>query len=179
MACAEAGVPFSSFPFINGMAEAMDGEKSASAGRVLVKAAHDLMLATGRQYEAPTFHLRLVIKSAHWNQHCQDIADHVTRVLKLLEPMQKQAFGAGDATALLGGGARGALYGSMGLGGGLGALYWLLSRHANQDESDAESMQHQLHYYNSLSRELSDSMRRKYDYDVSKQPTTHKPNVIA
>ncbi len=142
LGCVEMGVPPKGFAFVEGLAEAMTGEKSASAGRVLVKAARDLMCATGYGHTAPSFHLHFVYKSADWNEHCQDVADHVTRTLKVLEPMQKQAFGVGDAMAAGGLAGRGALYGSMGLGSGLGALYWLLSRHANQDDSDIESMQH-------------------------------------
>jgi len=163
LGCAEMGVAPESFSVLEGIAETMD--KSSSAERLLVKAAYDLMVATGREFEAPTYHLRFVAKAAHWSDHCREIAGHVARTLKVLEPMQKQAFSLGDAGGAAMLGLRGLGYGSLGLGAGLGSLYWLLSRHANQDDADIESMKHQVHYYNQLSKELNDSMRRKYRYE--------------
>lgn len=165
MGCAEMGVMPESFHIVEGIASGMDGAKSASAGRLVVKAARDVLVATGRGYSAPSFHLYFVAKSADWNRHCQDVTDHVVRVLKVLEPMQKQAFTVPDAIGAAGLAGRGALYTSLGLGGGLGTLYWLLNRHATQDDSDAESMKHQIHYYHQLSNELDDSLRRKYHYE--------------
>jgi hypothetical protein len=165
LGCAEMGVMPESFHVVEGIADAMSGEKSASAGRLIVKAARDVMVATGRGYSAPAFHLYFILKSADWNTHCQEVTNHIVRTLKVLEPMHKQALTIPDALGAAGLAGRGALYSSLGLGGGLGTLYWLLNRHANQDDADVESMKHQIHYYHQLSNELDDSLRRKYHYE--------------
>ncbi len=175
LGCAEMGVAPKDFPFVDGLAQALTGEESGKVGRVLVKAARDIMCATGHGNEAPSFHLHFVYKSADWNTHCQDVADHVAQVLTLLKPLEKKASNlVGNLEGAVGLGVKGVGYGALGAGGLLGSLYWLLSRHATQDESDAASMQHQVDYYNNLSRELSDSMKRKYQYDQESQPTARK-----
>ncbi len=165
LGCAEMGVAPESFSVLEGIAETMDKSASSSAERLLVKAAYDLMVDKGYEFAAPTYHLRFVAKSAYWNDHCREIANHIVRTLRVLEPMQKQALSLSDAGGAAMLGLRGLGYGSLGLGAGLGSLYWLLSRHANQDDADIESMKHQVHYYNQLSKELNDSMRRKYRYE--------------
>jgi hypothetical protein len=175
LGCAEMGVAPKDFPFVDGLAQALTGEESEKVGRLLVKAARDVMCATGHGKEAPSFHLHFVYKSADWNTHCQEVADHVAQVLTVLHPLEKKASSmAGNLAAGAGLGLKGVGYGALGAGGGLGALYWLLSRHATQDDADSASMQHQIDYYNNLSRELSDSMKRKYQYDQESQPPARK-----
>lgn len=154
--------------FCTGVSDAWDSEEGGPMARLLVKAARDLLVATGRGQTAPAYHLHLITKTASWHSHCRDVADHVAKVMKATWDFTKQA----SLKDIVGGGTflgRGALYSAMGLGGGLGALYWLLSRHANQDASDMEAMRHQIKYYNQLSSELEDSMRRKYRYDRGEQ----------
>ena len=170
IACVEAGIAPHVLPQMEGAAAVLQGEKMASAGRLIAKAAYDVMQVCGRGNEAPAFHLRFIAKSADWNTHYQEVVDHVVRTLKVLEPLQKQASIVPDVVSGLGLAGRTALYGSLGAGAGLGSLYWLLSRHANQDDSDIEAMNRQVHYYDQLSKELSDSMKRKYHYDRKQQP---------
>ena len=155
--------------FCEGVSDLWDSEEGAPAARLMIKGARDLLIATGRGQTAPAFHLHFISKSADWNTHCREVADHVASVFKFMDDFTKEGSAVRD---LLGGGTflgRGAMYGAMGLGGGLGALYWLLSRHANQDSADMEAKEHQIKYYNQLSRELEDSMRRKYRYDRGNQ----------
>ena len=146
------------------------------AGRLLLKYAHDVLVATGRGRGAPAFHLHFLTKSAAWDYHAKEMAAHVANVLEVLEPMRKQAmmvahpFGVPALVETAGMLGRAGVMGAMGLGGGAGALYWLLSRHANQDTADMEAMKNQTDYYHQLSRELDDSMRRKYRYERHQQP---------
>ena len=171
----EMGVNPDSEAFCEGVSEVWDSEAGAPAARLLVKAARDLMIATGRGGSAPAYHLHFISKSADWNLHCREVANHVASILKVMEDGVKEG---STIRNLIGGGTvlgRGALYGALGLGGGLGALYWLLSRHANQDSADMEAMNHQIKYYNQLSHELEDSMRRKYRYDRGSQTQPDEP----
>lgn len=153
--------------YIEAQAKVWDAE-GGPAGRLLIKAARDVLIATGAGHTAPAFHLHFLAKSADWNTHSKEVAADIARVLEIFEPHRKEAF-VKDLTGAGMAGARGALLGSMALGGGLGSLYWLLSRHSNQDNADIEAMQRQVEYYNELSRELQDSMRRKYRYDRGEQ----------
>lgn len=139
------------------------------AGRLLIKAARDLLIAQGRGQSAPAFHLHFLCKSSAWDTHSKEVAAAVAEVLDVCEPMRKEAFGAKDVLGASGALGRGALLGSLGLGGGLGALYWFLSRHSNQDDAETEAMSNQVKYYDELARELEDSMRRKYRYDRGTQ----------
>lgn len=149
------------------------------AARLMFKAARDLLVATGRGQSAPAYHLHFLSKSASWDVHAKEVASHVAQVIDVLGPMHKQAFNVRDVAGAGGLMGRGALLGSMMLGGGLGTLYWLLSRHSNQDAADIESMQNQVNYYNELSKELEDSMRRKYRYDRGTQPSRPGANPSA
>jgi len=163
----ERGYNPDAMDYINAQAAVWDAE-GGPAGRLLLKAARDVLVATGAGQTAPAFHLHFLSKSADWNTHSKEVAAEVVRVLEIFEPHRKEAF-VRDLTGAVGTGARGALLGSAALGGGLGALYWMMSRHANQDSADIEAMQRQVEYYNELSRELQDSMRRKYRYDRGDQ----------
>ena len=152
------------FNYIKGQAEVWDAE-GGPAGRLMLKAARDVLIATGRGHTAPAFHLNFLCKMGSWDPHTREVAQHVAQLLEVLRPHEKRAFGLRDALSAGGLAGRGALLGSVGLGGGLGALYWLLSRHANQDSADISAMQNQVDYYRELGRELEDSMRRKYRYE--------------
>lgn len=150
--------------YIEGSNAVWDREGGPS-GRLLIKAAHDLLVATGRGRTAPAWHLHFLTKMSDWDAHSKEVAEHIGQVMEVLEPMRKQAFNVSDAIGAGGTVGRAALLTSLAAGGGLGSLYWLLSRHSNQDSSDIESMQNQVNYYNELSKEVEDSMRRKYRYE--------------
>lgn len=164
----EHGYNPSAMHFIKAAAERWDAE-GGPAARLVFKAARDLLTATGRQYSAPAFHFHFLSKSADWNDHAKEVVTLVAQVVEVMSPMHKQAFNIKDVTSAAGLAGRGALLGSVGLGAGLGSLYWLLSRHSNQDDADIEAMRKQVDYYHSLSKELEDSMRRKYRYDRGDQ----------
>lgn len=153
---------------ISGAVQVWDRD-GGPAGRLLTKAARDLLIATGRGHTAPAFHLHFLCKSANWDLHAQEVAQEIAQVLEVCDDLRKEAFSLKDIPAAGGAVGRGALLGSMGLGGGLGALYWLLSRHSNQDDAEVEAMSNQVRYYDNLARELEDSMRRKYRYDRGNQ----------
>ena len=166
MGAAESGIAPGSISFLQGVSAKVASSESAPVlGRSIAKLGHDILASSGRKHSAPAAHLRLVsmTKNADWNAGHQDAVDHVIRTLRVLEPLKKQAFS--DALGAAGLAARGVGYGSVGLGAGLGALYFLLSRHSNQDSADLESMQRQIDYYNELGKELDDSMRRRYRYN--------------
>jgi hypothetical protein len=141
MACAEAGVSPQSYETVAGMTKCASADW-APAGRLVIKAAKDAMEATGYGRTAPCIHLRLLCKeAADWSTHHDDVFLHVIRTVKVLEPLCKQAFS--DVMSGLGTAGRLGMYLPAGVGAGLGSLYWLLSRHANQDSADTESMAHQ------------------------------------
>lgn len=171
MACAEHQVPAEQFPHITGMAVKMASAEAAPAQRLLVKAAHACLVFCKQAHTAPAFHLSLVAEQPVWNDHCREVAQQVSQTLQVLEPMHKQAFA--EVSDGIGAAGRGALYGSVGAGAGVGALYWLLSRHANQEAEDIESKKNQVRYYHNLSRELNDGMRRKYHYDPQVDSEEH------
>ena len=178
LGCAEHQVAVTSFPFIQGMAKRANSPDNGPAGRALIKAAHDVMVACGYENTAPRMHLLLVAEQPAWNPHCQDVMNHVAGVLQVMAPMEKVAFS--DVMSGIGTAARGVGYGSIGAGAGLGALYWLLSRHVTQDDADIEAKQQQADYYHSLSRELKDSMDRKYRYTSveNAKPKRRQPQVV-
>lgn len=164
--------------YIKAAAEVWD-ENGGPAARLLFKAARDLFIATGREHCAPAFHLHFLSKSADWNTHAKEVAQHLVQTMEVLEPMRKQAFSLKDVASAGALAGRGALLGSVGAGAGLGSLYWMLSRHSNQDNADIEAMQKQVQYYRELSKELEDSMRRKYRYDRGQQPAAGNTAVAA
>jgi len=170
----ERGYNPADMDYIKAQAEVWDRE-GGPAGRLLIKAARDVMVATGRGHTAPAFHLHFLSKSADWNEHAKEVALNVAQILEIFDPMRKQAFNLRDVGSAGLAAGKGALLGSMALGGGLGALYWMLSRHANQDTADIEAMQRQVDYYDELGRELEDSMRRKYRYDRGTQQPASAP----
>lgn len=159
----ESGMTPAALSFCHGQNQKLARDTTGKIGRVLVREAHAVMQATKFANSAPSFHLKFVADSKDWTSHHQEVADDVTRVFALLRPMKKKAF-MPDAVAGAGLAARGLAGASLGTGAGLGALYWLLSRHSNQDSADLESMQHQIDYYNDLGKELDHSMRRKHRY---------------
>lgn len=168
MACAGLGVNPSEYTFRKGAAAAHE-QNPGAVGRAILKTAHEIMCFTGRGATAAAFHLDLITKSADWHPQFQETADTVIRALIATKAFQKQAFHAGDLTAAVGSLAKGVGYGSLGAGAGAGSLYWLLSRHAKQDDADIAAKQQQLDYYNQLSSEIQDAMNRKYQY-AAKQP---------
>jgi hypothetical protein len=174
----EHGYSPDDFDYIKSQAAVWDRE-GGPAGRLLIKAARDVMVATGRGQTAPAFHLHFLSKSADWNEHTKEVARDVAEILEIFDPMRKQAFKLPDVVGAGAAAGKGALLGSMALGGGLGSLYWLLSRHANQDSADIEAMQRQVNYYDELGRELEDSMRRKYRYERGNQQPSGAPTQVA
>lgn len=160
--------------YIKAAAEVWDKDGGPSA-RLLFKAARDLFIATGRPHCAPAYHLHFLSKSASWDEHAKEVAQLVVQTMEVLEPMRKQAMSLKDVVGAGTLAGRGALLGSIGAGAGLGSLYWMLSRHSNQDNADIEAMQKQVQYYRELSKELEDSMRRKYRYDRGQQPAAAEP----
>jgi hypothetical protein len=164
LGCSEAGVAPDSLPYLEGFATKLASSDHASViGRRLADLGYQALCRSGREFTAPAFHLRMVKEAKDWSPHHQEVVDDVTRTVMALEPLKKMAFS--DAMSGAGLALKGIGYGSLGLGAGAGALYWLLSRHANQDSADLEAMQKQVEYYNELGRELEESMRRKYRYD--------------
>lgn len=163
IASAEHSSPVHQIHVVTGMAEKMASEKSASVGRLLCKAAHAAMVFSKQGHTAPAMHLKLISEHSDWNTHSREVVGQVSRTLELLEPMAKEAF----TEALEGAGTvgRGLGYASVGAGAGAGALYWLLSRHANEEAANLQAKKKQVDYYHNLSRELNESMRRKYHYD--------------
>lgn len=165
LACSEFTLDAGAISFCEGRATKFASVDGAPAGRLILKMASQILEATGRGQTAPAHHLRnlMATKEASSASHFQEVVDHVTGVMHALEPMSKRAFT--DAAGAAGLAGRAGLYGSVGLGTGLGALYWLLSRHSSQDSADLESMQNQVDYYQQLGAELEDSMRNKYRYN--------------
>ena len=168
--CLEYGFSPRSIDYIEGAASrGVDG----GVGRQLFKAAHDIMSITGRGSSAPALHLMMLSKQADWTLHSDEVFRDISRLLLASQPMEKAAFSG--AASLANTGAKALTTGTLAGGAGLGALYFMLNRHATQDEADSEAMQHQVDYYNHLSRELEDSMRRKYHYDQGSNATRRAP----
>lgn len=160
-------VPAHRMPFVEGAMTKLASADGAAVERLLVKAAHACMFFSDMGHLAPAMHLKLVSDQSHWGPHCEEVATNVSRALSVLEPMHKQAFA--EITEGIGAGTKGLGYASLGAGAGLGSLYWLLSRHANQEAANLEASKKQIEYYHQLSRELNHSMRRKYHYDPASQ----------
>lgn len=171
LACIENGVDPRDFSRIEGMAKAAS-QNPGPVGRMIAKAAYDVMATCGRAHTAPANHLLMISKQASWCPQFQDVVDEVQRTLFVLLPLEKRAFqvSGGDVLGALGSVGKGIGYGSLLAGGGLGALYWLLNRHSTQDESDIEAMKQQADYYQQLTRELEHNLRRKYNYNPSQNP---------
>lgn len=166
LGCVEMGIAPSELAICSGLARAWD-QNGEPAQRLIVKSAHDLMVVTGHGHTAPAIHLRLVVESPEWSPHSREVAEHVVHTLMANDQLEKMASGVpsvisggGDILKALG-------YGSLGVGAGLGGLYYLLSRHANQEEADTEAKKHQVDHYDRLARELNESLRRKYRYTPS------------
>lgn len=236
-ACAEAGISPDFIPQLEGAFPTLSSPDAEPIGRLLLKGAAEVMRLSQYGGTAPALHLKLAATDPVWTEHSQELADHVSSVLQVLEPleravgleaaMEKQALnkwemladsgktrdrilsqgpnriaeaakwrlspsgresratenfiknhpwngarksssflkpGVEDAMELAGTGARTLGYGAVGAGGLLGALLWGLKRHSQQENADQESMKKQIGYYHNLSKELHESLGRKYDY---------------
>jgi len=164
MACAERGIKLDQFPTLLGVAK-QAAENPGTIGRLIAKAAAELMTQTGLGNTAPAIHLALIAKQANWIPQHQEAVNIVLTCLEALRPMEKQAGLADHAIGGLESAVKGVGYGALGLGAGAGALWWMLSRHALENEAKQKAQQNQIDYYNQLSSEISDQMRRKYGYD--------------
>lgn len=162
IACAEHTSPVNQLRVVEGMAEKMASADSAPVCRLLCKVAHEAMVFSDQGHTAPAMHLKLASEQG-WSTHLQDISEHVAQTIHLLEPMAKEAFA--EMMDGAGAGARALAYGSVGAGAGAGALYWLLNRHANEEDAALQAKKKQIDYYHNLGKELNESMRRKYHYD--------------
>jgi len=169
MVCAERNIRLDQLPALLGVAK-VASENPGPIGRLVAKAAAELMTQTGQGNSAPAIHLALIAKQANWIPQHQDAVNIVLGCLEALRPMEKQSF---DLGSLAGAGeslAKGVGYGTLGAGIGAGTLWWLLSRHALQNDAKQKAQQGQIDYYNQLSSEIQDQMRRRYGY-TEPQPT--------
>lgn len=175
MACAERNVRPDAFPTLVGIAKEAS-TNPGPIGRLIAKAAASVMTECGRGNTAPAIHLALISKQANWVPQYQETINLVLDCIKMLEPMEKAAFNVGDAVGAGESIAKGVGYGTLGAGMGAGALWWLLSRHALQNDSKEKAMQGQVDYYNQLSSELEDQLKRRYGYNdpANKPPTDPK-----
>lgn len=167
--CASRRIPLANFVKLAGVAERFDSPDAVPAKRLIIKAAHDLMICCGDEATAPAFHLQLLSEMPKWSSHAEDVCRTVVQTCATVQTLEKRAF----EDVLSGAGALGRTIGYTGMAGGagLGALYWMLSRHATQDEADIEGKKQQAQYYDRLNRDLQDSMRRKYRYSGDARPT--------
>jgi hypothetical protein len=175
-ACFDHGVDPSRFHVWEAQAKRASAANGA-VGRRLLKRAFAVLVLAGRAKSAAAQHLRLAAALPEWNDHCQELTDDVCRVLRALQPFAKQAFAdtlEGAHAALKGG-----WYAALGAGAGLGSLYWLLARHANQDDADVEATRNQAYYYQDLGREIEDTLRRKYNYTGYQKPDAQRHAPIS
>jgi hypothetical protein len=167
-ACAEAGISPDFIPQLEGAFPKLASAEAEPIGRLLLQGASEVMRLSQYGSTAQALHLKLAAASPVWTEHSQDLADHVSEVLRVLEPLEKGASflrpGVEEIGDLAGTGARALGYGAVGAGAGLGALLWALKRHSQEEQTDQESLKKQIGYYHNLSKEMHDSMRRKYDY---------------
>ena len=147
---------------IAAVAHRMASPDAAPAKRLVIKSAHDVMTICGGEFTAPAQHLKILHDLPGWSTHAQDVYETVVKSCALAETLEKRAFA--DTVEGVGSLAKGIGYAGIAGGAGLGALYWMLARHANQGDADVESKKHQLAYYNRLNAELKDSLQRKYQY---------------
>ncbi len=143
--------------------------------RLLLKMAHAVLQVTNAGDSAPAHHLRILHETPGWSKHASEVAGLVASTIMMLKPVEEEQFRKTAFSDLMSaGGQAGKMlgYGSLGAGAGLGALYWLLSRHATQDEADIEGMTRQVDYYDELGRNLQESMRRNYRYDKEQNAVT-------
>jgi len=176
MACAEHGIKPSHFAFISGVAKQASTDRGP-IGRLIAQTATNMLVECGLGNTAPAIHLAMVSKQADWHPQFQETIGIVLSAIEALKPMEKQAFNLGDVAGGAESLAKGVGYGTLGAGVGAGALWWLLSQHALQEDAKAKAMQGQVDYYNQLSSEISDQMRRRYGYGQDPQngkPTTKR-----
>lgn len=164
MGCLEMDISPDELNAISGCAQMWD-RHGEPAQRLLLKAANDLLCSTGLVFTAPAFHIRTVLETP-WSVHSRELAEDVVRTSMAMEQLDKQASAIPQLLETGGSALKGLGYTSLGAGAGLGSLYWMLSRHANQEDADNEAKKHQVEHYERLSRELQDSMRRKYRYTL-------------
>ena len=169
----EHGMPLNIRPELEGFA------KQASAcqetwGRPILRLAARLLESAGMEKSAARFHLRL-LNEQPWSSHSETVLHQVIDAVRAVDQQFKQASAlgemvnmggrwAGPGAAGLGLAGKSLLYGGVGAGAGLGSLWWLLNRHASEDDAENESKQHQVDYYNRLANEVQETMNRNNDY---------------
>lgn len=143
-------------------------------GRPILRTFTQLMQVAGREKSATCQHLNF-LNTTPWTQHTEEVLHTVIDTFRACEAEVKSAAALKDMANLggawmapgvagLGLAGKGLLYAGAGAGAGMGALWWMLNRHASQDDADNEAKQKQVEYYNRLAEELEDSMRRKHGY---------------
>jgi hypothetical protein len=165
LGCVSNDVPLAAFTKLAAVADRMNQPDAASAKRLVIKAAHDVMTACGDGQSAPANHLAILHGTPGWSAHADEVYSTVVKSCAVVSLMEKRAFN--DTIEGLGNVAKGIGYTGLMAGAGLGSLYWMLSRHASQDEADVEGKKQQLQYYKNLNHELNDSLRRKYRYTAA------------
>jgi hypothetical protein len=164
LACVSNDMPVGQFTKCAAVAARMQQPDAVPAKRLVIKAAHDVMAFCGEANTAPAHHLRLVANLPGWSAHAEDVYSSVVKSCSIAAMMEKRAFN--EAVEGMGSLAKGIGYAGLAAGGGLGSLYWLMSRHATQDEADIEAKKQQRDYYRQLNNELQASLRRKYRYQA-------------
>jgi hypothetical protein len=168
LACVSHNLPMTSFPKLAGVAAKMQSAEAIPAKRLLIKSAHDVMVLCGTGHTAPARHLEILADLPGWSTHAEDVYHDLVKACALSETLEKHAFN--EAVEGAGNLAKGIGYAGVLGGAGLGSLYWMLSRHATQNEADVEAKKRQLQYYQHLNHELQDSLRRKYRYSNATEP---------
>lgn len=143
-------------------------------GRPILRVAANLLANTGHAKSAAYFHLKL-LNEQPWSKHASTVLEQVVDAIRATTQETKRASVLGEMLTLggnfagpgaagLGLAGKSLLYGGVGAGAGLGSLYWLLNRHASEDDAENETKQHQVDYYQRLAREVEETMRRNNDY---------------
>lgn len=169
----ESGTPPNLLPELSGFAKQAAASQE-TWGRPILRLAARLLGSSRFSKSAACFHLHL-LNEQPWSSHSEDVLAQVVDASRAMSQMAKQAAALGDAlnmggkwmgpgAAGLGLAGKGLIYGGLGAGAGLGSLWWLLNRHASEDDAENESKQHQVDYYNRLAAEIEESMRRKNAY---------------
>ena len=116
-------------------------------------------------------HLKLASASKDWSSHHDDLMALITAETISSEIHAKLAFS--DVASAAGLAARGAGYGTLLGGAGLGALYTVLSQHSQQDAAKNEALQAKIDHYRRLGANMNRAMQDKHHYEAA---ASEKPN---
>lgn len=159
------------FAFSNRLQE--DPRSKAFVGMVLKSAADVIKDHGGGEGTVPYQHLKLAAQQCMrdgLNAHHRELYDTVCDVCGDMDARFPKQAAAGPASAILpaaslvGTSAKGLAYGGAIGGAALGALYWLLSRHARQNTAETESLEHKVDYYNQLAKKMESRLGNDYNY---------------